>query len=86
MGSDKGNRVKMSKQRKHKERRVQVKGAIALWQTYCSVNGNTYVNKERPEMGWRGNSLRDVSFCWEPSQPSPSVPPPPRVTPFCTPS
>lgn len=33
------------------KRGVQVKGAIALWQTYCSVNGNTYVNKERPEMG-----------------------------------
>lgn len=59
------------------KRRAGVKGAIALWQTYCSVNGNTYVNKECPEMGCRGNSLCDVSFCWEPHQPSPPPLPPP---------
>lgn len=64
------------------KRRVRVKGAIALWQTYCSVNGNTYVNKESPEMGWRGSSLRDMSFCQEPWQPSPPAPAPPQVTPF----
>lgn len=73
-GSDKGNRLKWAN-REGMKRRVEVKGAIALWQTYCSVNGNTYVNKERPEMGWRGNSLCDVSFCWEPPQPSPPTPP-----------
>lgn len=64
------------------KRRVRVKGAIALWQTYCSVNGNTYVNKESPEMGWRGSSLRDTSFCQEPRQLSPPAPAPPQVTPF----
>lgn len=60
------------------KRRVRVKGVIALWQTYCNVNGNMYVNKESSEMGWRESSLCDMSFCWELSEPSPSIPPTPN--------